>query len=297
MTLLLQESPLVIQPTLVHRLGLNESLLVQQLHYWMNYATTTHDEKKWVYETYQGWVEKLRNVLSLSSIRRAMTKLIEKGVVICREFRKHGPFDRRRYYTIDLSHELLQQPPAEAEQPVQTDMFEEQPTHKAATQIGENQNENPVVQSGVSEVSKPLVAPVQSSTSSIQENTEHKNTQEKTNKIPNVASNVFALGDRMPKPPNETQYAFEGDVIKLNQQDFDKMLRLYPNLSLRDELEQLDMELRDTKKWWGALHAKLKYRNNNPPRNNQFSHRNRPESVECSEERAERIWRMANGQS
>lgn len=57
-------------------------------------------------------------------------------------------------------------------------------------------------------------------------------------------------------------YLFEGDTIKLNEKDFNKAQRLYQNLNLAAELEQLDVELYGTKKWWPVMHAKLNYRNN-----------------------------------
>ena len=56
-------------------------------------------------------------------------------------------------------------------------------------------------------------------------------------------------------------YLFEGDTIKLNEKDFNKALRLYQNINLTAELEQLDVELNGTKKWWPVMHAKLNYRN------------------------------------
>lgn len=56
-------------------------------------------------------------------------------------------------------------------------------------------------------------------------------------------------------------YVYEGERIKLNARDFDKMRKLYPRLDLVDELNQLDFELRDKRSWWVELNAKLRYRN------------------------------------
>ena len=58
-----------------------------------------------------------------------------------------------------------------------------------------------------------------------------------------------------------SKYIFEGETIKINERDYGRMMQLYPNLDLGAELEQLDFELRDTKKWWGQVQAKLNYRN------------------------------------
>lgn len=65
---------------------------------------------------------------------------------------------------------------------------------------------------------------------------------------------------------NMTEYAYEGDKIKLTQKDFSKLENLFQNLNLRNELDILDMELSEEKKWWMPMMAKLRYRNNNSPK-------------------------------
>lgn len=66
-------------------------------------------------------------------------------------------------------------------------------------------------------------------------------------------------------------YAFQGETIKINFKDFERMKKLYPNLSLQDELPQLDFELRNNEKWYSAMNAKLNYRNNNTRQSYQKS--------------------------
>jgi len=61
----------------------------------------------------------------------------------------------------------------------------------------------------------------------------------------------------------DKNYIFEGDTIRLTENDFCKMVAQYKNLNVADELLQLDLELHGTKKWYGAMHAKLNYRNKN----------------------------------
>ena len=63
--------------------------------------------------------------------------------------------------------------------------------------------------------------------------------------------------------PIEKEYAFAGECIKITRDDFTELSKTYPNLDLINQLKQLDLELRDTKKWWPAMHAKLNYRNQN----------------------------------
>lgn len=56
-------------------------------------------------------------------------------------------------------------------------------------------------------------------------------------------------------------YAFCGETIRLNFNDYEKIKSQYQNLDIDQELSQLDLELRDEKKWFMSMHSKLNYRN------------------------------------
>lgn len=65
-----------------------------------------------------------------------------------------------------------------------------------------------------------------------------------------------------------SEYAFEGEVVKLNQKDFDKWLIKYPSLNLTQELDQIDEEFSiraregsPVKKWFSEAYARLNGRN------------------------------------
>lgn len=75
------------------------------------------------------------------------------------------------------------------------------------------------------------------------------------------------------------KYYFEGEKIKITENDFYKMRSLYPALNLTDELDQLDSELRDEKKWWMVLSAKLNYRNKKAISDEKNIHRGRKLSL------------------
>jgi hypothetical protein len=66
------------------------------------------------------------------------------------------------------------------------------------------------------------------------------------------------------KPADESAYAFEGEKIKLNQKDYENCKLRYPLIDLDYHLGQLDMELRESKKWFQPMHSKLNYRNKTP---------------------------------
>ena len=81
--------------------------------------------------------------------------------------------------------------------------------------------------------------------------------------LPKNGKGVYPkTGTKPKKKLKETKtYAFEGETIKLVAEDFARLKKLFKNLDLTTHLEQLDLELRGTKKWWPAMNAKLNYRN------------------------------------
>lgn len=66
--------------------------------------------------------------------------------------------------------------------------------------------------------------------------------------------------------PDESgvEYFFEGEVIKLNSADYQKLKEQYPNLDLEYQLSQLDLELRGKRNWFVEMNSKLNYRNRIP---------------------------------
>ena len=47
--LILDERPLVVIPSLACAIGLNESMILQQLHYWLQRSKNNKENRKWVY--------------------------------------------------------------------------------------------------------------------------------------------------------------------------------------------------------------------------------------------------------
>jgi hypothetical protein len=99
MNLLFNEPPLVISPTLALEIGLNEAIILQQLHYWLQKSEHFYEGRRWIYNTYQQWVEQFP-FWSEMTIRRTLTGLESKGYIITGNFNKAG-FDRTKWYSID----------------------------------------------------------------------------------------------------------------------------------------------------------------------------------------------------
>jgi DnaD/phage-associated family protein len=97
--LLLDDEPLVILPSLAASVGLNESIILQQLHYWLERSNHVYEGHKWVYNTYEEWQEQFP-FWSVSTIRRIISKLEEKGLIIVGNFNK-SKIDKTKWYRID----------------------------------------------------------------------------------------------------------------------------------------------------------------------------------------------------
>ena len=97
--LLLNEQPLFVLPSLAERVGINEAILLQQLHYWLQVSTHKHEGRTWRYQTYEGWAEELP-WMSPSGVRKLLNRLKENGLIITSQFNSNS-FDKTLWYTID----------------------------------------------------------------------------------------------------------------------------------------------------------------------------------------------------
>ena len=55
--LLINEPPLQVLPSLAQKIGLNEAIIVQQVHYWLNpkFNKNYFEGRNWVWNTYEQW--------------------------------------------------------------------------------------------------------------------------------------------------------------------------------------------------------------------------------------------------
>jgi DnaD/phage-associated family protein len=97
--LLLDEEPLVISPSLATIVGLNESIVLQQLHYWLERSTHVYEGYKWVYNTYEEW-QKQFPFWSESTIRRIITKMEKQELIISGNFNR-SKIDKTKWYRIN----------------------------------------------------------------------------------------------------------------------------------------------------------------------------------------------------
>src|SRR5262249_17521574 len=97
--LLIDEYPLVILPGLAVAIGLNEAILLQQVHYWLMKTKHVHDSVPWIYNSYDAWKTQFP-FWSRSTIIRSIQSLESMGLLKRGNFNKRG-FDHTKWYTID----------------------------------------------------------------------------------------------------------------------------------------------------------------------------------------------------
>lgn len=96
--LLINEPPLQVLPTLAKELGLNEAIVLQQIHYWLNlqFSRCLFGGHYWVRYTSKQW-ERQFSFWDKKTLRRTLKNLERLEVIIVAA---HGP-KKARYYTID----------------------------------------------------------------------------------------------------------------------------------------------------------------------------------------------------
>ena len=102
--LLFKEEPLVINKPAVRVLGLNEAIVVQQIHYWLDINRKAkinfHDGRTWTYNTYENWVEKNFDFWSVPTLKRIFKNLFDKEILLKGNYNPHK-YDRKLWVTIN----------------------------------------------------------------------------------------------------------------------------------------------------------------------------------------------------
>lgn len=114
--LLINEHPLQVLPTLAVKVGLNEAIFLQQLHYWLNNPKMgkEHEGRKYILNSFEDWQETNFPFWSIATIKRLVTKLKKQGLVLSTGRLNKMQIDRTQWYTIDYDAlEAIQAKPEE----------------------------------------------------------------------------------------------------------------------------------------------------------------------------------------
>jgi hypothetical protein len=99
---LIDDQPLIVLPALAKLIGLNESIVLQQIHFWLNRSEKTEDGFTWVYKTYEQWQSDFP-FWSVDTIKRVIRGLEKAGYLHSTSKYNRLKIDRTKWYRIDYS--------------------------------------------------------------------------------------------------------------------------------------------------------------------------------------------------
>ena len=105
MNLLISEQPLLIMPNLAVKIGLNEAILTQQIHYWLQKSNKVRDGHNWIYNSHDAWLKQFP-FWSKPTLKRVISSLKKQGVIATGNYNKIK-MDRTIWYTINYSHSIF----------------------------------------------------------------------------------------------------------------------------------------------------------------------------------------------
>jgi uncharacterized phage protein (TIGR02220 family) len=97
--LLIHDKPIMILPSLAKQIGLNEAIILQQIHYWLVSSQHEKEGRKWVYNTYKEWQLQMP-FWSESTIKRTIKSLEEHGYLLSANYNRLK-MDKTKWYSID----------------------------------------------------------------------------------------------------------------------------------------------------------------------------------------------------
>lgn len=100
---------MVFQPRLAKLIGVNEAIILNQIHYWLDKKKNIINGIPWVYNSYKDWQQQIC-FLSVCTIKKVIRKLEALGIVKSGNFNK-SKIDKTKWYTIDyeLLHNLYEE--------------------------------------------------------------------------------------------------------------------------------------------------------------------------------------------
>src|SRR5699024_3214430 len=90
-----------INPALAKEIGLNESLILLQIEFWISISNNEREGKRWTYQSVRDMQEKSFSFWSISTINRAVNKLIDEGYIIEGNFNKMK-YDKTRWFALNF---------------------------------------------------------------------------------------------------------------------------------------------------------------------------------------------------
>ena len=97
--LLINESPVLVIPTLAVKLGVTDAIILQQVHYWLEKSPHKIVGRKWVYNTYKEWQRQIP-FYSEGTIKRVIQSLEKRGYLVSANYNR-TKLDKTKWYSIN----------------------------------------------------------------------------------------------------------------------------------------------------------------------------------------------------
>jgi hypothetical protein len=102
-SLIFNTQPLVVNPELATLIGLNEAIILQQIHYWVKINEKANknffEGRYWTYNTIDDW-QKQFPFWSYTTVKRTLSNLKKRNLLITGKFNKSN-YDQTLWYTIN----------------------------------------------------------------------------------------------------------------------------------------------------------------------------------------------------
>ena len=96
----LQGVTLRVNTGLAEEIGLNESVVLLQIEWWIRHSDNVRDDRKWTYQSLENMREKAFPFWSKRTLNRAIKNLIVRGLIVEGNYNRHK-YDRTRWFSLE----------------------------------------------------------------------------------------------------------------------------------------------------------------------------------------------------
>ena len=94
-----EKKMVILYPELATKIGLNEAIMLQHIHFWLKESKHHKDGRVWVYNTYQAWQEQL-SFWSTETVKRVIKRLEKAGYLLSANYNRLK-LDKTKWYSIN----------------------------------------------------------------------------------------------------------------------------------------------------------------------------------------------------
>lgn len=103
-SLIIDGKPLIVIRELANAVGLNEAIVIQQVHWLSRESTYIAEGHTWAVASYEDWRRNNFPFWSIATIRRVFSSLEDRGLLISTDAYNVASFDRTKWYRVNHDH-------------------------------------------------------------------------------------------------------------------------------------------------------------------------------------------------